>query len=91
MDIKDIVYSRTLYVSIPVLNSASITIRVEMRAAFGIEWTDVYTEVFTAITDAPIIWPICEYSGNIRVGIKVAGPVAGDEVNISGEFSSQLK
>ncbi len=91
MDIKDIVYARTLYISVPVLNSTSITIRVEVKPAFALEWFEVNTQIFTTATTVGKLWPILEYAGNIRVGILVVGPVAGDEVNVSGEFSSQLK
>ena len=91
MDIKDIVYARTLYVSIPTLNSASITVRVEVKPAFATEWAEVNTQIITEATTIAILWPVLEYSGEIRVGVMVAGPVAGDVVNISGEFSSQLK
>ena len=91
MDIKDIVYARTLYISIPTLNSDSITVRVEVKPAFATEWAEVNTQIITDATAIGILWPVLEYSGNIRVGIKVTGPVSGDVVNISGDFSSQLK
>lgn len=91
MDIKDIVYARTIHIQIPVLNSASITVRVEVKPAFSSLWSEVNTQIFTAATTIGRLWPILEYSGDIRVGILVTGPVSGDEVSISGEFSSQLK
>jgi len=85
MDIKDIVYARTLYISIPTLNSASITVRVEVKPDFATEWAEVNTQIINEATTIAILWPVLEYSGNIRVGILVTGNVAGDKVSISGE------
>lgn len=81
-----ITHTRTLFVEIPTLNSTSITVRAEVKPVGSTIWHEAYTQVFSAATTIGEIWPILEYSGDFRVGLLVIGDVAGDVVNISGEF-----
>lgn len=86
IDIAGIVNSKTLHVNIPVLDSTSITIRIEGKTLEASAWGNIYTEVFMTATTIPLIWPICEYLGHIRVGILKTGTGTLDRVSITGDF-----
>ncbi len=91
LDIKDSLGPKTLYVSIPTLNSTSITVRAECKPKALTVWHEVHTEVYTAATTIAETWPLLEYSGDFRVGLIVVGDSSGDVVDVSGDFVSPKK
>jgi hypothetical protein len=91
MDALNIVDKRTIYVSVPVLGSTSITVRAEGKHKGSTEWAEINSQTFSTATSIAVIWPVLEFSGDIRVGVKRDGTDGTDSVNVSGEFTTQKK
>jgi hypothetical protein len=86
VDVSGILNQKTIQVFISAIDSTSLTIRVEGRMNQEDVWGNIYTEVFTAATAIALLWPICEYLGQIRIGILKTGSGTLDRVSVSGDF-----
>ena len=86
IDVSTIIDSKILQVDVPVVDSDSITVRVEGKTAAGDDWAEVYTEVFTKAMAIPQLWPICEYLSFVRVGVLKTGAGSGNLISVSGDF-----
>jgi hypothetical protein len=85
VDVSGILNQKTIQVFISALDSTSLTIRVEGRMNQEDVWGEVYTEVFTKATSIALLWPICEYLGQIRIGILKTGSGTLDRVSVSSD------
>lgn len=86
VDVSGILNQKTIQILISALDSTSLTIRVEGRLSQEVPWGEIYTEVFTELTPTALLWPICEYLGQIRIGILKTGSGTLDRASISGDF-----
>lgn len=86
VDISGSYNEKTIQVFISALDSTSLTIRVEGRLSQEDVWGIIYEEVFTVATAIALLWPICEYLGQIRIGILKTGSGTLDRVSVSGDF-----
>lgn len=85
VDVSGILNQKTIQVFISALDSISLTIRVEGRLSVEDPWGEIHTEVFTIATPIALLWPICEYLGQIRIGILKTGNGTLDRVSVSGD------
>lgn len=84
--ILGILDQKTIQVFISAMDSTSLEIRVEGRLSTEDIWAEIYSEVFLKATPIALVWPICEYLAQIRVGILKTGSGTLDRVSVSGDF-----
>ncbi len=89
LNIVHIITKKSIFISIDTLNSTSITVIAEGKRNGSDKWVEIVSVTYTAAeTD---LWPLLEYTGDVRIGVKVVGDVSGDSLTISGEFITLMK
>ena len=77
---------KTIQISIPVLQSTSISVRIEGQIEDANTWADIYTKSYTSATSIDDSVMVTEHLHNIRVGLKATGEATTDSVTVRGHF-----
>lgn len=83
--------SRTVQISVPVLGSTSIDVRIEGRAGTDTAWGEIVTKNFAAATTIDHIVNGVEYTEEYRVGVRANGTAGTDQITITGILRGDQK
>lgn len=74
--------------NVPVVNSGTITFRIESQTGSSTLAGEIITKHFTAVTTIGYVIPIVEKLSKVRVGAIVTGDTGSGTVSASGHFES---
>lgn len=77
---------KSIQISLPTLQSTSLSVRIEGQIEDANTWADVYTKSYSSALAIDDLVMITEHLQKIRVGLKVTGDVTTDNVTIRGHF-----